>query len=366
LWESLCLWSRQYELSLQYRLISVAVYLDKLTRKGSKFMSKWHTFKEGVREEFKTPFEYLNPPASDEEIQSIEQRIGSSMPKEFIDLYKDCNGESDKGLGVGFGLRLLSIQEIHREMDNWDEIISDGLEDFNDGCKSTPKNAIHLVYANHNWIPIFSDGGGNFLGIDFDPGSKGKSGQVINFGRDEEEKRVLSKTLGSLFTLMLGLSKKEYAGLNADGSFHVADIHFIDAIKSAQKLDKIVAQRSPDYGYFSIWMYPNPLSSLPENYFKKLDAEGINFYKDFRIPTEDAFSVSQSSKVDGSVGDIEEQLKFEMYIEKYKQDLLDACDKANISQTSVVCMIKDYNYSSREEVMQECNGVMFMGAYKAY
>jgi cell wall assembly regulator SMI1 len=329
-------------------------------------MSKWQTFKEGVREEFKTPFEYLNPSASDEEIQSIEQRIGCSMPKEFIDLYKNCNGESDKGLGVGFGLRLLSIQEMHREMDNWDKIISDGLEDFNDECKSTPKNAIQLVYANRNWVPIFADGGGNFLGMDFDPGPKGKVGQVINFGRDEEEKRVLSKTLGSLFTLMLGLSKKEYAGLNDDGSFHVANIHFIDAIKSAQKLDQIVAQRSPDYGYFSIWMSPNSLSSLPENYFEKNVTEETNFYKDFSVATEDAFSVSWSSKEDGSVGNIEERLRFEMYIEKYKEDLLNACEEANISQTSVVCMIKDYNYASRQEIMQKCNGVLFMGAYKVY
>lgn len=128
-----------------------------------------------------------------------------------------------------------------------------------------------------------------FIGLDFNPGCKGKVGKVINFGRDEVEKRVLSKTLGSLFTLMLGLSKKEYAGLNEDGSFHVADMHFLDAIKSAQKLDQIVAQRSPDYGYYSIWMCPNPLSSLPENYFKQSVSADINFYKDFNIAIDDAF-----------------------------------------------------------------------------
>ena len=329
-------------------------------------MSKWCTFKESVREEFKAPFEYLNPPASDAEIQSVEKRIGCSLPKEFIDLYKDCNGENDKGIGIGFGLQLLSIQEIHQEMDNWDEIISDGLDDFNDECKSIPKNAIQLVYANRNWVPMFSDGGGNFLGLDFDPGPKGKAGQVINFGRDEEKKRVLSKTLGNLFTLMLELSNKEYAGLNGDGSFHVADMHFIDAIKSAKNLDKIVAQRSPDYGYYSIWMYPNPLNTLPENYFEKTAPEEINFYKDFNINVDDAFSMGWSRKEDGSLQDIKEQLKFQMYIDKYKDDLLSACETAGVSQTSVVCVVKDYNYTLREDIVQECSDVIFMGAYKVY
>ncbi len=329
-------------------------------------MSKWHAFKEGIREEFKSPFEYLNPPASNEAIQSIEQRIACSMPKEFIELYKDCDGENDKGLGIGFGLRLLSIQEIHAEMDNWGEIIAGGLEDFNDRCKSTPKNAIQLVYANCKWVPLFSDGAGNFLGMDFDPGPKGKAGQIINFGRDEEEKKVISKTLGSLFTLMLGLSKKEYTGLNDDGSFHIADMYFIDAVKSAQKLDQIVAKRSPDYGYFSIWMCPKPLSSLPENYFEQNVSEEINFYNDFKVSTEDAFSMSRSMSEDGSVADIEERLKFEMYIDKYKQDLLGACKEANISQTSVVCTIKDYNYTARSEIVRECNGVLFVGAFKVY
>ncbi|WP_196137450.1 SMI1/KNR4 family protein [Aliikangiella sp. G2MR2-5] len=329
-------------------------------------MSKWHAFKEGIQDEFKSPFKHLNPPACDEEIQSIAQRIGCNMPKEFIELYKDCNGENDEGLGIGFGLRLLSIQEIHSEMDSWDEIIADGMEDFNDECKSTPRNAIQLAYANHKWVPVFSDGAGNFLGMDFDPGPKGKAGQIINFGRDEEAKRVISKTLGSLFTLMLGLSKKDYAGLNDNGSFHVAEMHFIDAVKSANKLDLIVAKRSPDYGCFSVWMCPNSLSSLPDNYFDSNVQDEINFYKDFNVSTEDAVSVSRSMMQDGCVGDIEERLKFEMYIDKYKEKLLEACNKANISQTSVVLMIKDYNYELRQNNIRERNGVLFLGAYKVY
>jgi len=330
-------------------------------------VSKWSDFKEGVREEFKEVFKFLNPPSSDEEILSIEQRIGCSLPKEFVSLYKDCNGENDQGVGVCFGMKFLSIQEIHREMDSWEQVISDGLDDLNDGCTSSPKNAIQLVYANENWVPIFSDGGGNFIGMDFAPGPKGKAGQIINFGADDVEKKVIAKTLDGLFTLMLTLSQKDYAGLNDDGSFHVDNLSFIDAAKLAQKLDKLVAQRSPDYGFYSIWVYPKPLSSLPHDYFKNLGPTNKpNFLNDFNISMEEASDFGRSMMQGGEVVDIERLIRHSMYAEKYQKKLLNACAKANILQTSVVVTLTDYNYDLRENTVQESNGVVYMGAYKVY
>nr|WP_305955588.1 SMI1/KNR4 family protein [Pseudomonas sp. R2-60-08W] len=41
------------------------------------------------------------------------------------------------------------------------------------------------------------DYGGNHLGVDLDPGEYGVSGQVINFGSDEEEKFVLASSVGT-------------------------------------------------------------------------------------------------------------------------------------------------------------------------
>jgi hypothetical protein len=45
--------------------------------------------------------------------------------------------------------------------------------------------------GNSGWIPLLSDWEGNHIGVDLEPGPSGKVGQVINFGRDEEEKYVL-------------------------------------------------------------------------------------------------------------------------------------------------------------------------------
>ena len=74
--------------------------------------------------------------------------------------------------------------------------IEDLEEAFREDGSSTPKGAINLGYVNRNWISLVATGESNYFGIDFDPGPKGVSGQVINFGRDEELKRVLAWSWG--------------------------------------------------------------------------------------------------------------------------------------------------------------------------
>ncbi len=54
-------------------------------------------------------------------------------------------------------------------------------------------------YSDKKWIPFSSDGGGNFIAVDPEPDTDGKTGRVINFGRDEKEVTVLAESLGALF-----------------------------------------------------------------------------------------------------------------------------------------------------------------------
>jgi cell wall assembly regulator SMI1 len=48
-------------------------------------------------------------------------------------------------------------------------------------------------------MPIGSDGGGNFIGVDLELNKNGTVGQVIGFGRDEQGKTVLAENLAELF-----------------------------------------------------------------------------------------------------------------------------------------------------------------------
>ncbi len=129
------------------------------------------------------------------------------------------------------------IQELHK-LENptykWDQlkciIYSNGkyeversAYDFDNASHftSTPQNAIQKKYLHYKWLPIFSDYGGNYIGIDLDPDSKGKKGQVINFGPDEEEMFVLAESLENLFDMLLTeFGKTENGLLNSENHLH--------------------------------------------------------------------------------------------------------------------------------------------------
>jgi hypothetical protein len=68
----------------------------------------------------------------------------------------------------------------------------EGMTELRSTASSTPAGMIKKEYTLPGWIPLWREPGeGNYLGVDLEPDAKGVVGQVINFGRDEDEKRVL-------------------------------------------------------------------------------------------------------------------------------------------------------------------------------
>lgn len=132
------------------------------------------------------------------------------------------------------------FHELEFEYYNWDKlkfvVYSDGryeMERIDDNFEtemftSTPENAIKKKYFHHKWIPIFSDYGGNFIGIDLDPDVNGKRGQIINFGRDEEDMYVIANDLEQFFDFIL-------AEINENGGETLAKYHLHDSIKAIIK-----------------------------------------------------------------------------------------------------------------------------------
>lgn len=111
---------------------------------------------------------------------------------------------------------IAELYELERTSYNWDflyfEVFSDGnfkvdrKDDNNEEVirrTSTPDHCIKKVPYNIKWIPVFSDYGGNYIGIDLDPDINGVKGQIINFGRDEEDMFVYADSLEGFFDLIL-------------------------------------------------------------------------------------------------------------------------------------------------------------------
>jgi cell wall assembly regulator SMI1 len=149
----------------------------------------------------------------EEEIQSFRKIVDIELPADFITLFKEANGEvAQFGPGLFFGLNFLSLSEIinHwtvmcRYIDKFDEYM-----DF----YAYPEQSIQTKFMCRSWIPIFTDHAGNYVGIDLDPGFNGVPGQVINFGRDEDHKKVIADSLSSLL--------KWYADSLEDGRYAIS------------------------------------------------------------------------------------------------------------------------------------------------
>jgi cell wall assembly regulator SMI1 len=128
------------------------------------------------------------------------------------------------------------LHDLEKSGYNWDELhitaFSDGdhavrREDFafiaDIPFTSFPEDAIKKIYFNPNWVPIIFDNLGNYIGLDLDPDAKGTVGQVINFGRDEEDMFVIAETFEKFLDFNLGLIEKDKDQFL--GGSHIHDIY---------------------------------------------------------------------------------------------------------------------------------------------
>ena len=139
----------------------------------------WSTYKEKLFEKMPFLSETLRDGVSPERITEVEKEIGTQFTEELRKLYLTNDGDTNEAMcGMMLGFHFLSFDELIREVRS---------------MKSIPE------YSDKKWIPFSSDGSGNFIAVDPETDTDGRTGRVINFGRDEKEVTVLADSLGALF-----------------------------------------------------------------------------------------------------------------------------------------------------------------------
>lgn len=139
----------------------------------------------------------FNPPASEGQVEALERLVGLRMPRAYRQLYQWHDGENDDRWGHIYGLPLLPLEQVAAEWRNWARVLADFAGDrYAIPGGAWPQGAVDPAYINPRWIPLTHDGSGNHIGLDFDPWPRGRVGQVILFGRDEDVKAVLAESLG--------------------------------------------------------------------------------------------------------------------------------------------------------------------------
>ena len=148
----------------------------------------------------------FNPPATDADLEAFERVIGLKLPRAYRQLYRWHDGENDDRWGHVYGLPLLPLREAAAQWKAWERVLKEFAGDrYKIPGGAWPQGAVDPAYINPRWIPLTHDGSGNHIGLDLDPWPKGRVGQVILFGRDEDVKLVLAESLGKFLEWIAGL-----------------------------------------------------------------------------------------------------------------------------------------------------------------
>jgi len=126
------------------------------------------------------------------EYQEFKELTNFDFPENLKTLYQIPNAHLDI-----HGLGLMTPNEVIDEWKNWKQIYDDPnwmLTDLTGNNLADGRKTIG-IYTNPYWIPFMTTGGGNFVAMDFAPGSKGTPGQIIAFGADEIKIRYLAENL---------------------------------------------------------------------------------------------------------------------------------------------------------------------------
>lgn len=144
----------------------------------------------------------VRPPASEADLDRLEALVGASLPGELRELYRQHDGQTYDGPGFFLDWMWLPVADVEREIRGWREQDEAAFDEADENLVSDTAGAVSEVYWNPMWLPVASDGGGNFLVVDLAPGPAGTRGQVVNAGRDEELRFVLGNSLGEFLERM--------------------------------------------------------------------------------------------------------------------------------------------------------------------
>ena len=142
----------------------------------------------------------LQPGASDEEFQLIENTLGVSLPEEMKSFYRMYNGQVWQYGGNSF-LRNLTLSPTFEIIENWKCIQEEF--DPDDEVELDIGEEIKPVLWHSKWIPIAENGGGDYFCIDTDPSESGVVGQVIYYWHDWGNRSVEAKNLFEFIEICL-------------------------------------------------------------------------------------------------------------------------------------------------------------------
>jgi cell wall assembly regulator SMI1 len=167
----------------------------------------------------------LLPGATDAELAAFEDVVGVGVPAELRELWGLCGGQAtvDAGVGVFPGLDFLGPEPAAKEWLMWrslrEESTAEELAELSSFATSRPVGAIALSYSCAGWIPVWRFATApDYIGIDLEPGPTGTVGQIITFGRDQDDKVVVAESLVAMIEFFASAAESGQLRVVAEGN----------------------------------------------------------------------------------------------------------------------------------------------------
>lgn len=151
----------------------------------------------------------LLPPASRAELAQLEEVIGYSLPEDYIQLYLIANGQQDTGQQGGQFTATFCPLFGYYEFMNLEQVLADYeqhlvwyQEELPDYFEADVRQGdpVAGVAWQPGWVPFAVSNAANYA-VDLSPPRGGTYGQVIEYGHDTVENRVMAGSISEFLTL---------------------------------------------------------------------------------------------------------------------------------------------------------------------
>jgi len=167
----------------------------------------WQQIEAEIRSQAPALASRLLPSASPQALSRAEAALGVELPDSVVAVYLVHDG-----LGLPAVLesrtRASALLPLAEMLEHWRSLT--GLLDegrFDDRAVEKVRGPIKADWYNRRWLPVASDGAGNYFCIDLDPAEGGKPGQVIAFRHDSPERWLEAPDLATFIATHLDVEE---------------------------------------------------------------------------------------------------------------------------------------------------------------
>lgn len=212
----------------------------------------WRRIDKWTEDNYPELYDQLSYGATEADVDELEHLLDMSLPGDVRESFFIHDGQERGGrpTGLFFGIALLDCEELVDEYNLWKKVAASlprpsdypqshlalgpsqqsrrpaperNTTNLNKRPRpaqakqsSRPEGAVQSVYAHPGWIPMAKDYMGNNIAIDLAPGSRGRVGQVILFGRDCDVKFVVAPSWSAFLASFVNDLESEHVVVDED------------------------------------------------------------------------------------------------------------------------------------------------------